>query len=59
MNDLITIYILNRNYSTFWRNLLKCSRANIRKLDIIIIDDASSDSLINVLNKFQKKAKEE
>ena len=58
MNDLITIYILNRNYSTFLEKSIKSALGQTyRKLDIIIIDDASSDSSINVLNKFQKNSK--
>ena len=58
MNELITIYILNRNYSTFLEQSIKSAlQQTYKKLDIIIIDDASNDNSINILNKFQDNNK--
>ena len=58
MNELITIYILNRNYSTFLEQSIKSAlEQTYKKLDIIIIDDASNDNSINILNKFQNNNK--
>ena len=58
MNDLITLYILNKNYSTFLEKSIKSAlNQSYSNLDIIIIDDGSSDDSLRIIQKYQKNTK--
>lgn len=58
MKDLVTIYILNKNYSTYLEKSIRSALAQTyTNLDIVVIDDASNDNSRDILNKFQKNPK--
>ena len=56
MNDLVTVYILNHNYSQYLdeciASLIKQSYKNI---EIIIIDDNSSDESKKIIKKWKSE----
>lgn len=56
MNDLITVYILNHNYSAYLDECIESLISQTYKnIEIIIIDDNSSDESVKIINRWKKK----
>ena len=56
VKPLITIYITNYNYEKYIEASIKSAiNQTYKNLEIIVIDDCSSDSSVNIIKKFKKK----
>ena len=54
MKDLITVYITNYNYGNFFKKSIESViNQNYKNFNLIIIDDASTDNSIEILDKFK------
>ncbi len=54
MKDLITVYITNYNYGSFLKKSIESVfNQSYKNFNLIIIDDASTDNSIEILNKFK------
>mgnify|MGYP001272038348 CR=1 FL=1 len=54
MNDLITVYITNYNYENFLKKSIESViNQSYKNINLIIVDDASTDNSIEILNKFK------
>ena len=53
-NFLITVYITNRNYGNFIKKAIdSVLNQSYSNLEIVIIDDASTDNSINILKNYK------
>jgi len=56
LNAEVTIYITNYNYGRYIEKAIKsCINQTFKKIDIVIIDDGSTDNSRNVIKKFSQK----
>ena len=56
--DKISIYIINKNYAKFLNEALQSIKIqSYKNLEIVIIDDHSSDKSAEIIKDFKKKNK--
>ena len=54
MSEKITLYIVNKNYSRYLDKSIQSSlNQTYKNIDIIIVDDASTDNSSNILDKYK------
>jgi glycosyltransferase involved in cell wall biosynthesis len=54
MTEIVSLYIVNKNYSIYLEKSIKSAlRQSYPNIDIIIIDDGSTDDSINIINKYK------
>ena len=55
MNAKVTIYITNYNYAKYIKKSLEsCLNQSFKDLEIIVIDDGSTDNSKSIINKYSK-----
>tara|TARA_B100001057_G_scaffold499059_1_gene608212 strand:- start:2587 stop:3591 length:1005 start_codon:yes stop_codon:yes gene_type:complete len=58
MNVKVTIYITNYNYAKYIKkSLISCLNQSFKELEIIVIDDGSTDNSKSIINKFSKNSR--
>ena len=56
INPEVTVYITNYNYGKYISQAIKsCLNQSFRNLEILIIDDGSTDNSQKIINKFATK----
>ena len=55
MNAKVTIYITNYNYAKYIKKSLEsCLNQSFKDLEIIVIDDGSTDKSKSIINKYSE-----
>ena len=56
MNDLVSVYILNHNYSAYLDECIESLiKQTYKNIEIILIDDNSFDESKNIIKKWKRK----